>query len=132
MPVCADSFEPQAAAVVCRDLGWVGGLAAVDGANAYGRIPSNATLALAFYSSPGCTDSGTLLDCTYLSTRTLTGSLCTSAAVTCSNSTGAAAFVTLRRRPRLPLRRPDGWPPGRSPTSCPCAHSTPHHCHAPH
>ena len=85
-PVCGDFyFSPRAAAVVCRQLGLLGGIAVLEPFGRFGNLAGSAT-ALRLQQGESCTAaSNHLYDCG--SQVSLTTS-CSLVAVTCSNATG--------------------------------------------
>ena len=92
LPLCSDSLTPRSAALLCRQLGYVGGYATLEAPDTYGTLPASTTsyveISNDFFCEPG---SPTLEDCGSLRAYALSDSPCGgAAALTCSNSTGPA------------------------------------------
>lgn len=91
-PVCASNFGPRAAAVVCRQLGFVGGVATVEPPNTFGTLPQGMPEAVYVrWGDSSCSEfSNSLPECVMYPTP----DSCAMAAVTCSNSTGETLIRT--------------------------------------
>lgn len=88
-PVCAERFGPRAAAVVCRQKGFVGGVATVEPEDSYGSIPDGASPAMLNSDWNCAPDTNSLHECGLYWPNWPEPWSCPLAAVTCSNSTGA-------------------------------------------
>lgn len=107
-PLCAWSFGVRAAAIVCRQLGYVGGVATLQPADTFGGWPNGAAKGVYVGSDEACSDtSKTLHDCSGGFAITL--STCRMASVTCAATRGedestwlhAGAVQSPRRQPRM-------------------------------
>lgn len=113
VPLCSSGFGRRAAAIVCRQLGWVGGPATLEPAGAFGGWPGGVSRAAIIRGQSGdasCSDiaSDTLYSCPGLTIAT-PASMCATACVTCSSSKGAwwqrvGLWVGQNSRPSTLLR----------------------------
>ncbi|EFN51435.1 hypothetical protein CHLNCDRAFT_28040, partial [Chlorella variabilis] len=84
-PVCSSGFGPRAAAVACRQAGWLGGTAAVAPPVPFDTQDGTSNTVFLFGDNSCSPDSGSLLECGFEYT-TCSGE---AAAVTCTDSPGA-------------------------------------------
>lgn len=91
-PVCGTNFGRRAAAIVCRQLGWVSGPATL---LAEGSFGAPATKPLYMYKFDRYRDFGhtyTLYDSSYAGVLRVSDAPCAPAAVSCSSSKGAHLY----------------------------------------
>lgn len=82
-PLCADYVGPCTATTVCCQLGYTGDPASVQRPDTFGPLPSGAAQSLGLASWSQC---GSSLHSLQEATLTSTGTTCSTAAITCSNS----------------------------------------------